>query len=78
MHTPTCAQPHLSLTLGSKPSLSQGDVKKLVDDIGALRPTLFTGVPRVFERIYNGVMEKVRRWGPCQASEVRCQSGRLF
>lgn len=31
---------------------------------GALRPTLFCGVPRVFDRIYAGVMQKVRdlRW----------------
>ena len=27
----------------------------------ALRPTLFCGVPRVFDRIYAGVMGKVRR-----------------
>ena len=26
---------------------------------GALRPTLFCGVPRVFDRIYSGVMQKV-------------------
>ena len=26
---------------------------------GALRPTLFCGVPRVFDRIYAGVMQKV-------------------
>ena len=32
----------------------------LVDDIGALRPTIFAGVPRVFDRIYAGVMAKVR------------------
>lgn len=32
---------------------------------GALRPTMFCGVPRVFDRIYGGVMAKVRalvRW----------------
>ncbi len=28
---------------------------------GALRPTLFCGVPRVFDRIYAGVMQKARR-----------------
>jgi long-chain acyl-CoA synthetase len=49
----------LMLSLGGSIGYYQGDVRKLVDDIAALRPTLFAGVPRVFERIYNGVMEKV-------------------
>ncbi|GAX79708.1 hypothetical protein CEUSTIGMA_g7149.t1 [Chlamydomonas eustigma] len=51
----------LMLSLGGSIGYYQGDVKKLVDDIAALRPTLFAGVPRVFERIYNGVMEKVHK-----------------
>ena len=37
----------------------RGDIKGLVDDMGLLRPTLFAGVPRVFDRIYAGVMEKM-------------------
>jgi long-chain acyl-CoA synthetase len=37
----------------------RGDIKGLVDDIGALKPTLFAGVPRVFDRIYAGVLEKI-------------------
>lgn len=47
----------------------QGDVRKMIDDVGALRPTLFAGVPRVFERIYNGVQVRCgevssgRGWG---------------
>lgn len=36
-----------------------------MDDIAALRPTLFCGVPRVFDRIYAGVMSKVG-WGGWQ------------
>lgn len=32
----------------------------LVDDIGALRPTIFIGVPRVFDRIYSGVLSKIQ------------------
>jgi long-chain acyl-CoA synthetase len=31
-----------------------------VDDIGALRPTIFIGVPRVFDRIYSGVLSKIQ------------------
>lgn len=38
----------------------QGDPKQLMGDVGALRPTVFIGVPRVFDRVYSGVYEKVR------------------
>lgn len=41
----------------------RGDIKGLVDDIGALKPTLFAGVPRVFDRIYAGVLEKIEAGG---------------
>lgn len=55
------------LYVGGSIAYFQGDIRKLVDDIGALRPTIFAGVPRVFERIYNGVMDQVRThacvWG---------------
>ena len=37
-----------------------GDVKLLVNDIAALRPTIFIAVPRVFDRIYAGVMEQLK------------------
>lgn len=37
----------------------QGDVLKLVDDIAALQPSLFIGVPRVFDRIYTRIMSQV-------------------
>lgn len=30
---------------------------------GALKPTLFIGVPRVFDRIYTGVLGKVQEAG---------------
>ena len=32
----------------------QGDVKLLLDDVDAAKPTVFCGVPRVFDRVYNG------------------------
>jgi len=38
----------------------QGDILKLADDIGALQPTLFAGVPRVFDRIYKRAIEQVQ------------------
>jgi len=41
----------------------QGDVNKLVEDIGAAKPTLFIGVPRVYDRIYNRVMDQINTAG---------------
>ncbi|XP_057837446.2 probable CoA ligase CCL6 isoform X2 [Cryptomeria japonica] len=35
----------------------RGDVKLLVEDIVELKPTIFCGVPRVFDRIYTGLTE---------------------
>lgn len=41
----------------------QGDVKHLVEDIGALKPTIFCAVPRVLERIYTGLQAKLSSGG---------------
>ncbi|KAL0906006.1 hypothetical protein M5K25_024465 [Dendrobium thyrsiflorum] len=41
----------------------QGDVKLLVEDIAMLKPTIFCAVPRVLDRIYNGLQEKIRSGG---------------
>ena len=48
------------LSMGASIGYWRGDIKGLVDDIAALRPTIFIGVPRVFDRIYTGVLAKVR------------------
>ena len=42
----------------------QGNVKKIVDDVAALRPTLFIAVPRVLERIQSGIAGKINGQGP--------------
>lgn len=44
------------LSFGGAIGYWQGDATKLVDDIGVLKPTMFIGVPRVFDRIHNGVV----------------------
>ncbi|KAH7654854.1 long-chain acyl-CoA synthetase protein [Dioscorea alata] len=41
----------------------QGDNLKLMDDIAALRPTLFSSVPRLYNRIYSGIMNAVKSSG---------------
>ncbi len=48
------------LHVGASIGYWQGDPKKILDDVDALKPTLFCGVPRVYERVYNGVQDKVR------------------
>ena len=36
-----------------------GSPARLINDVNELKPTLFAGVPRVFDRVYQAVMEKV-------------------
>ncbi|KAF7106775.1 hypothetical protein CFC21_107487 [Triticum aestivum] len=48
---------------GSRIGFWRGDVKLLVDDIAALRPTVFCAVPRVLDRIYSGLTTKISAGG---------------
>lgn len=41
----------------------RGDVRYLMEDIQELKPTLFCAVPRVFERIYTGIQQKIAYGG---------------
>ncbi|KAH9765118.1 Long chain acyl-CoA synthetase 6 (peroxisomal) [Citrus sinensis] len=41
----------------------QGDNMKLMDDMAALRPTVFCSVPRLYNRIYAGITSAVRTSG---------------
>lgn len=54
------------LQLGGSIGYWQGDTKKLMDDVGALRPTIFAGVPRIYDRVYTGVTQKVKSSTPVQ------------
>lgn len=49
------------LFLGAAVGYYSGDTRRLLDDAKELRPTVFAGVPRVYERVYSGVLDKVRR-----------------
>ncbi|MEU7168713.1 AMP-dependent synthetase/ligase [Streptomyces morookaense] len=40
-----------------------GDIKNLTDDLAGFRPTLILGVPRVFEKVYNGARAKAQADG---------------
>ncbi|MGV9310962.1 AMP-dependent synthetase/ligase [Streptomyces sp. NPDC003691] len=39
------------------------DIKTLTDDLAAFRPTVILGVPRVFEKVYNGARAKAQADG---------------
>ncbi|KAJ0986188.1 hypothetical protein J5N97_004544 [Dioscorea zingiberensis] len=41
----------------------RGDVKLLVEDIGELKPTIFCAVPRVLDRIFTGLQDKISSGG---------------
>ncbi|KAK7253170.1 hypothetical protein RIF29_37662 [Crotalaria pallida] len=41
----------------------QGDNLKLMDDLAALRPTIFCSVPRLYNRIYAGIVNAVKTSG---------------
>ncbi|CAN0914254.1 Long chain acyl-CoA synthetase 7, peroxisomal [Linum grandiflorum] len=41
----------------------QGDNLKLMDDLAALRPTIFCSVPRLYNRIYDGITTAVKTSG---------------
>lgn len=51
------------LSVGASVGYWQGDIIKLVDDINALKPTVFFGVPRVFDRVYQRAMGTVEATG---------------
>lgn len=40
-----------------------GDIKHLTEDLAGFRPTLMLGVPRVFEKVYNGARAKAQADG---------------
>jgi len=52
-----------ALLQGAAVGFAQGDVRKLVEDIQELKPSLLTGVPRVFDRIYDRVRQTIDQSG---------------
>ena len=47
----------LCLGVGARVGFYQGDVRKLTADLGELKPTVFAGVPRVFDRVYDAIQK---------------------
>ncbi|KAI4318619.1 hypothetical protein MLD38_032298 [Melastoma candidum] len=48
---------------GSSIGFWQGDARLLMEDVQELKPTIFSAVPRVFDRIYTGISTKVSAGG---------------
>lgn len=42
----------------------QGDTLQLVDDVAALRPTFFPGVPRVWQKVYDRITSQIEASNP--------------
>lgn len=49
------------LSVGGHIGYWQGDVKKVTDDVAALRPSIFAAVPRVLDRMKSGIEAKIKR-----------------
>ncbi|XVF41930.1 hypothetical protein PTKIN_Ptkin01aG0320200 [Pterospermum kingtungense] len=61
----------LSVYHGSGVGFYQGDNLKLMDDLAALRPTIFCSVPRLYNRIYAGITNAVETSGALKESLFR-------
>lgn len=48
-----------ALIYGMKCGFFSGDVKKLMEDLSILKPTLFPSVPRLYNRIHSGIKQKL-------------------
>ncbi|XVF53064.1 hypothetical protein PTKIN_Ptkin05aG0069500 [Pterospermum kingtungense] len=53
----------LFISHGASIGFWRGDVKLLVEDIGELKPSIFCAVPRVLDRIYSGLQQKISGGG---------------
>ena len=51
------------ITAGARVGYSQGDTRKIVDDLKALRPTVFCSVPRLLNRMYDAIKASIKKQG---------------
>ena len=59
---------NLMLSLGGAVGFYQGDTLKIIDDLAALRPTVFVSVPRLYNRIYDKVVGGAKDKGAIAAA----------
>lgn len=50
--------------MGGKIGFYQGDIKKLIDDMKELKPTIFCTVPRLLNRIYSKINDNLEKSSP--------------
>jgi long-chain acyl-CoA synthetase len=53
-----------ALSVGASIGYWQGNVKKLMDDVAAFKPSLFMAVPRILERVCDGVNAELAKGSP--------------
>ena len=51
------------LCVGGRIGYYSGDILKIKEDIQALKPTFFTSVPRLYNKIYDGIMDGIKQQG---------------
>ncbi|RWR76414.1 long chain aycl-CoA synthetase 1 [Cinnamomum micranthum f. kanehirae] len=49
---------------GASVGYYQGDINALRDDLMELKPTFFAGVPRVYERVHEGILKSLQELNP--------------
>jgi len=54
---------NLCICAGARVAYFRGDTLLLLEDIGACQPTIFCGVPRLFNRIYDKIMTQINNSG---------------
>ena len=69
----------MSVAYGFKTGFYGGDVLKLTEDMGILKPTIFPSVPRMYNRIYGKIKDKFRaKKGPLGALVRRAVAAKLY
>jgi long-chain acyl-CoA synthetase len=55
-----------------------GRIPKLVDNLAVVRPTIMAAVPRIFEKVYNRIIEKSKQGSPIKQKifELAVETGR--
>jgi long-chain acyl-CoA synthetase len=67
------------LLYGLKMGFFNGDVQKLTEDMQILKPTIFSTVPRLLNRVYDKLVEKLKGGSGIQQMLVnRAISSKLY
>ncbi|BAF28460.1 probable CoA ligase CCL6 [Oryza sativa Japonica Group] len=51
------------ISKGASIGFWQADIRYLMEDVQMMKPTVFCGVPRVYDRIYTGINQKIQSGG---------------